>query len=190
MQVADRCQVDADRLRGALRSGRTPPGDPGRRTDRGAPPPARGPEPWKDSPETEALKLAVHRPGEVSDLLDELLFSSELHAAAFRALAGADTLPHAIDAADPAAADLLQRLAVEETEAEALDVAARLAEESATRELRRVEADARVADDPLVFADDVRFLKLNIERLREPDTAVAAVGELVPWLRHRLEGRA
>jgi hypothetical protein len=136
------------------------------------------------------LKLALHRPGAVAHLLDESLFAGELHAAAFRALADADTLAAAIDRADPAAADLLQRLAVEESEAEAVDVAARLAEEAAVRELTLVESEARRSDDALAFAGDVRFLKLNIERLREPDTSAAAVGELVPWLRHRLEGRA
>jgi hypothetical protein len=170
-----------------LRDGRVAPPDGRRRPER---PAVTSVAPLKESPETEALKMAVHRPAEVSDLLDEMLFASELHAAAFRALASADTLQAAIDEADPGAADLLQRLAVEETEADAVDVAARLAEEAAMRELGFVEAEARRADDALAFSSDVRFLKLSIERLREPDTAAAAVGELVPWLRHRLEGRA
>jgi hypothetical protein len=105
-------------------------------------------------------------------------------------LADAHTLTAAIEQADPGAADLLQRLAVEESEADPVDVAARLAGEAALRELHLVEAEARRSDDALAYADDVRFLKLNIERLREPDTATVAVGELVPWLRHRVEGRA
>lgn len=187
MQVADRCQVDADRLRVALREGRVGPSDK-RQADERPPAPSSGPV--KASPESEALKMAVHRPGEVAALLDEALFVSELHAAAFRALAESDTLAIAIAQADPAAAELLQRLAVEESEADPEDVAARLAEEAATRELTLVEAEARRSDDALSFSDDVRFLKLNMELLRDPETSVAAVGELVPWLRHRLEGRA
>jgi DNA primase len=184
MQVADRCQVDADRLRAALRDGsaRVTSGPRTRRPDEAAP---RRSGPLRESPETEALKLAVHRPDEVAELLDDILFESELHAAAFRALAVAATLPEAIDAADPAAADLLQRLAVEETSADATDVVARLADEAAQRQLARVESEMRRSDDALALNDEVRFLKLNIEGLREPVTAAGAVGELVAWLRDR-----
>ena len=55
-------------------------------------------------PETEALKLAVHRPEEVAGRLDHALFGDETHADAYRALESADTLHDAIASCDPASA--------------------------------------------------------------------------------------
>lgn len=189
MQVADRCQVDPDRLRtGSWRSG---PGDrTGRRGSEGdekagrqatpAGPTARRPE--TSGPEVEALRLAVHRPEEVADRLEDVLFADELHIAAFRTLASASTLHEAIAAADPEVAHLLQRLAVEDAEEDVDDVIARLVDRSAQRALHEIQREARASSAPEEFATVVAWLKLTLEQLREPKTRQEAEAGLVPWL--------
>jgi DNA primase len=185
MQVADRCGVDAERLR---QRAAEPAAAEALPRGRAEVPSTRSP--LRNTPETEALRLAIHRPGEAATLLDEVLFADELHAAAFRALASAQTLHEAIEGADPAAADLLQQLAVEDSEADALDVASRLADNVVAVELSRLDAEMRHSED--AFKEKAREhteTKLNQERLRDPHTAATALEELVGWLRDRAEER-
>jgi DNA primase len=184
MRVADRCGVAPERLREVLERG--PRADA--RSDVAPSTPRRR---LRESPETEALRLAIHRPAEAAPLLDELLFRDELHAAAYRSLASAHTLHDAIEQADPAAADLLQQLAVEESEADPLDVAARLADNVVAGELVRLDAEMRQSEE--LFKEKAREhtdAKLNQERLREPATASDALEELLGWLRDRAEERS
>jgi DNA primase len=140
-------------------------------------------------PEVEALRLAVHRPEAVADRLEEVLFADERNLAAFRALASSATLHEAIEKADPGAAALLQRLAVEEAEADPDDVVALLAERAGRRALSELVE--------LVNADESRFEELapvmswtrvTLEGLREPVTRVEASERLVAWLVERSEG--
>jgi len=165
MEVADRCRADVDRLRALAGRPRAAAGVPVR------PRPRRE----RDGPEVEALRLAVHRPQEVAEHLEEVLFAGEVHRAAFGALAGAPTLHEAIAAAPPEAAALLQRLAVEEPTAQAADVVSRVVREAAHRALADLDARNRAAPGP---AAEVAWLKRELELL--PD--LGAVGRLVPWL--------
>ncbi|HEX2063908.1 MAG TPA: toprim domain-containing protein, partial [Acidimicrobiales bacterium] len=174
MQVADRCRVDPDRLRGAVDARRNR-----RATVRV---PVSDPRPAPAGPELEALRLAVHRPGEVADLLDEVLFADELHLAAFRALASATTLREAIDAADPGAAALLQRVAVEESDAEPADVVARLAHRAGRRALGLIDSEARGSEEKARrLAPTVAWLKLTLEQLPEPEATKRLLAWLVQW---------
>jgi DNA primase len=181
MQVADRCRVSPDRLRD-LAAG---PGPPRRdNTER-----ARQPARRERGPEVEALKLAVHRPEDVASRLDDVLFDDELHLAAFRSLASSATLHDAIAGADPAAAELLQRLAVEEPTAEPDDVIALLVDRSVRRAVS--ELDAEVRSDVARMAEVapvIEWLKRNSAELRDPDTSVDAATRLVAWLTERNEG--
>jgi DNA primase len=172
MEIADRTRVDPDRLRGAAPRAAvsTLPRRRPQRTER---------------PALMVLLLAVHQPEQVADLLDEVLFADEVELAAYRALASAATLHDAIAQADPAAAELLQRLAVEEVDVDADDVLALLVGEVASRELHEVEADARVSADPLAAAETVGWLKLRLEELRESGTRRAALVQLVDFLVQR-----
>ena len=174
MQVADRCRVDPDRLRRAVDA----------RRNRRAPVrvPVVESRPGSGGPELEALRLAVHRPEEVADLLHEVLFADELHLAAFRALASAATLREAIDSADPGAAALLQRLAVEESDADPVDVVARLAHRAGSRALAAVETEARGSEDKArALAPTVAWLKLTLEQLPEPEVIKRLLAWLVQW---------
>jgi len=138
--------------------------------------------------EVEALRLAVHRPEEVADRLEEVLFSDEVNLAGFRALAGASTLHEAIGAAAPDASALLQRLAVEETDADPDDVIALLVKQAVTRAIVELEACAR--ESVLVVpevAQTLAWLKPAVEQLHDPDNRIGACDRLVAWLVQRGE---
>jgi DNA primase len=214
MSVADRCRIDADRLRSRLHELRRERTRVTRTTRRGARSgsqqavdraggddiddarrdvlshapdtdrqPRRRPVPDHDGPGIEALRLAVHRPEEVADRIESVLFSNEVQRAGFEALASSTTLHEAIDGAEPAAAALLERLAVEDTDANADEVVTRLVELAALRALADLESQARASEARfLELAPLTTWLRLKIEELRQPVTAVEAVNGLLPWL--------
>ncbi|HEX2042377.1 MAG TPA: DNA primase [Acidimicrobiales bacterium] len=189
MEVADRTRVDPDRLRALLAA--PPPAAPGGGPRGGGPrggePPSGGERPVavrraRGGPEVEALRVAVHHPEAVTGRLHQSLFADEVALAAWRALASAGSLHDAIAAAEPSAAALLQRLAVEETDTDPADVLARLADQAGQRALAQLEAAARRDDDPSRYAPLTTWLKLVIEELREPATQADATDRLVKWL--------
>ena len=146
---------------------------------------------WQEpvGPEIEALRLAVHRPEDVAERLEEVLFADERNLAAFRALAQAATLHDAIEHTDPGAATLLQRLAVEEATADPDDVVALLAERAGRRALD--ELGEQLQADESRFAELVpvhSWLRVTLDALREPSTRVEASDRLVAWLVERSEG--
>lgn len=173
MEVADRCRIDADRLRrGVGASGRA-----GRR-------PAATATPRRDAggPELEALRLAVHRRDEVVGRLHPVLFADERHGAVFEAIARAPTVHDAIAAADPGTADLLQRLAVEEATADVADVLSQLLRRAVARAVSTLESDARAApEQALALSAAVGWLKVTVEDLPDPDAADRLVDWLVRW---------
>jgi DNA primase len=172
MEVADRTRVEPDRLRGGARRTSAPTLER-RRPER------------TERPALMVLLLAVHQPELVADLLDEALFTDEVELAAYRSLASAATLHEAIEHADPEAAELLQRLAVEEVDVDADDVLALLVGEVAHRALLELEADARVSADPLSASETIGWLKLRLEELREVATRRSALELLVDFVVQR-----
>jgi DNA primase len=137
----------------------------------------------QSGPGVEALRLAVHRPEDVADRLEAILFFDPVQRAAFEALASSGTLHEAIERAEPAAAALLERMAVEDTEADADEVVTRVVELAALRALADLESQARVSDARFAeLAPLTRWLRLKIEELREPVTGVETVSGLLPWL--------
>jgi DNA primase len=188
MQVADRCQIDPARLRaGDWRRPAEPPA-PSRRSasqsGRATVAPARP----SAGPELEALRLAVHRPESVADRLEAALFADELHRSVFVTLVAAATLHEAIQAADPDAADLLQRLAVEDAEEDPDDVMIRLLERAGGRVLGDLQREARTAAAPEDYGAVIGWLKLALEELRNPHSREDAEARLVPWLVARCGG--
>jgi DNA primase len=175
MEVADRCRMDADRLRQAVIA--PPPVGSGSRRPPSTPP---GRDPG--GPELEALRLVVHRRDEVAGRLHALLFVDERNQAAFQALATAPTVHDAIAGADPEAAHLLQRLAVEEASADVDDVLAQLLRRAVSRAVAALEADARAApEQALAVAAAMGWLKVTVEDLPDPDAADRLVDWLVRW---------
>ena len=175
MEVADRCRMDADRLRQAVIAP-PPAGGASRRPP--STPPGRDP----GGPELEALRLVVHRRDEVAGRLHALLFVDERNQAAFQALATAPTVHDAIAGADPEAAHLLQRLAVEEASADVDDVLAQLLRRAVARAVAALDADARAApEQALAVAAAMGWLKVTVEDLPDPDAADRLVDWLVRW---------
>jgi DNA primase len=185
MQVADRCQIDPARLRaGDWRRPAEPTATAGRSTARSTAVRARP----SAGPELEALRLAVHRPEAVADRLEAALFADELHRTVFVILVSAATLHEAIQAADPEAADLLQRLAVEDAEEDPDDVMIRLLERAGGRVLGDLQREARTAAAPEDYGAVIGWLKLALEELRNPHSRGDAEARLVPWLVARCGG--
>ena len=149
-------------------------------------------------PGMEALRLAVHRPDLVADRLEEALFADDLLRRAFVALAGADDVHAAVDAAEPDVAGLLRRLSVEEPVLPddprgnpADPVVAQLVREAARRELAARRAAARVGEGDLVaLADETATVRRWMEQLDDPAGCREAADLLVAWLLGaRQEGR-
>lgn len=147
--------------------------------------------------EWEALRVAVHRPEEVAALLDqivppdapdgieEILFLDSRARAAFRALTEAPTLSAAVGGAQPEASELLARLAVEE-EGEDAECFVRLIDRAATRAIRELEVEARVGVDGFTrVGPSIAWLKLTVERLRDPPESIDAAAAIVAWLLER-----
>jgi DNA primase len=194
-EIADRCRIPVDTLR-ARASGQRPAvtgrATSGRNGADGREAGARA----GDSPEIEALRLAIHQPDVVADRLsrlgcdkaEEVLFGDELHLAAFRALASAETLHQALEQADPGAAALLHQLAVEETDSDVDEVIARLVATAAQGALSELQAEFRSAPEVARdLAETVSWLKLTTEQLEDRHTRIEAAGRLVPWLVSRGE---
>lgn len=176
MTIADRCHLEPDRLRASLRSGGARP------RVRVAPESARPAR--AQTPQAEALRLAVARPDEMLPLLHPMLFEDPAARAALAALTetGGD-LHRAVAEADPLAGDLLSRLAVEDTDAEPVEVRRLLLRELGLRTLDALVAEARTSDDSLAVAERIGWLKHRLE-LVEPDAPPDEIGEdeLLGWL--------
>jgi DNA primase len=189
MELADRCRVEADRLRATL-AGPAPqaravpqPAAPTGRAARGS---GRG---RSETAALLALRLAVHEPAAVADLLDEVLFADPVHLGAFRALARAATLHEAVAAAEPEAAELLQRLAVEDVEVDPEDVVARLVAEVGQAAYLELQAEQRQAwtDDGAKRTSEVRRLLGDLGPDVDRFTRRAAMEQLLAFLVERSE---
>ncbi len=181
MQVADRCRVDPGHLRELSRVTQGGPGVAG------SVPVLNRPRPRSDEGDDRSalmtLRLAVQRPEEVADLLDEVLFDDEMHLRIYRSLVGATTFHEALTDADPDVVEALGRLAVEDADVEALDAVARLVERAASRVMVQLEMQVRAADDPMVHQPRMAWLALRMERLRTTTPSRELLYELVAFLR-------
>ncbi|HVN51706.1 MAG TPA: DNA primase [Acidimicrobiales bacterium] len=190
MEVASRCRVPVEQLRSGTfarppSSKASGPDRVGRAVRVDTSP--RRPSRRRDSPEVEALRLLVADRDGVSARLDERLFEDEVNLDAYRAVVTTATLHEAVAVAGDGAAELLQRLAVEDTDADADDVLARLVEEAVRRELAVMRAEVGTADEEIVFerSAEMAWLKLRTEEVHDPVTGATAVEQLLAWLASR-----
>ena len=188
MELADRCRVGADRLRQAL-AGPAPRVGVAPAPAAGRPEQGRRPSGRSQTPPLLALRLAVHEPESVGELLNEVLFADPVHLGAYRALAGAATLHEAVTSAEPEAAELLQRLAVEEVGADAEDVVARLVADVARAALDELQAELRVvwSDDGAKVANELLRRVGDLGPDVDPGLRRAAMEQLVAFLAERAE---
>ncbi|HEY4398143.1 MAG TPA: DNA primase [Acidimicrobiia bacterium] len=116
MKLAGMLDIDADRLRAAVRAGprRRPPRE-SRRGGDGDVDAAPPPRPKQvDRRELDVLRWAIHRPELVADWLDASLFIDPAACSVFELLEESATFQEALDASDDSTRVLLQRLANEE----------------------------------------------------------------------------
>ena len=150
----------------------------------GGPPVGRGTTSPEFRPGLEALRLAIHRPEDVGDRLEAVLFSDPVQRAAFLALVDADDLGEAIDGAPGRVQTLLVRLTVEEPRSEPDEVVAQLVRDVVRRELPLVAVEARTSTRAMEEAADVAFW---LQELDDPVLAAEASSRLVAWLSVRAQ---
>jgi hypothetical protein len=139
----------------------------------------------------EALRLAVHQPDQVAHLLEPWLFLDPTQRTAFEALLGADDLHGAVVQAtevDPAAGELLRRVAVEEPTADGPSVAAQLVRVAARRALHRMDRQARVSPERFAeLAGETAAVRRDLEWVEAEPPDGPALTRLVAWLGRRGE---
>ena len=178
MVVADRCQVRTDRLR----TMGTAVVDKPVVVSRANPVVVGGPE-------MEALRLMVQRPHDVSGLLDAVMFAPGVALEAYLAVRDSPDLYAAIEGSAPQVAELLQRAALDESDAEPQDVVNLLLERAVDRELSALKAEMRRAspDDQAAYSPTIAWLKLALEQVRSDESedhsfAREATDALGGWL--------
>jgi len=130
-------------------------------------------------PGLEALRLAIHRPEDVGDRLEPVLFSDPVQRAAFTALMDADDLGEAIDAAPGRVQALLVRLTVEEPRSDPEEVVVQLVRDTVRRELPLVAVEARTHPEAMEQAATVAG---ELQELDDPAIRAQAARRLVAWL--------
>jgi DNA primase len=140
----------------------------------------------RESGEVVALQLLVHRWDAIAPWLIEALFVDDACVAAFRALAASDGDWHkALEIADPAGRELLERIAVEPPDADP-DVEARnLIAAAGRREIDRLTALGDLSRNA-----EIVDLKRAVEELSDASSASAAAERLLTWLDRSDEERA
>lgn len=187
MVVADRTRLEPHALRSLAE-----------RRARGAEPSARGvsrrPRPAGGDTQRaglEALRLAIHRPEQVAQRLEPVLFCDELQRSAFEVLLASQNLHEALELAEKRGDDvalLLRRVAVEEPTADPDDVVVQLVRFTTRRALAEIDAQARLSPDNFAeLASLSSQIKRNVEELDDPALVNAAAERLLAWLVDRDE---
>lgn len=162
-----------------------------------------GPPRLGDGAEVVALRLLVHRFADIAPFLTEVLFTDPATLGAFRAMAAAveaapdapvSSLVHAAIAdAEPAAAELLTRLAVDDVEpdvdaaAEARNLVTAVARRAWEREMRQAAQAPELVSLRALGA--VRML-IDTAATSDGEAGSDAVGQLLVWLDGCVEERA
>ena len=118
MKLAGALDIDADRLRDAVTQARRAPRRPSHEPPSEPEPPEPRARPDVDRRELDLLRWAIHEPELVADWLNELLLQDPLPRAAYHQLATSPSFADALDGTDDGVRALLERLAVEEPEAD------------------------------------------------------------------------
>jgi DNA primase len=143
----------------------------------------------REGSELEALRLLVIRPDEIAGWLHDGLFADERALAAYRALISVANVREAIDIADPGAADLLRRVAAEDTDSMPDDVVDLLVRAATGRVLDDYRGRLRQDTDAAAFATYagvVSAAKLQLEALGDPSSREEARDQLLAWLLQEL----
>lgn len=180
MEIAGHCRIETDLVREILAQGPKRVAEP--RPDLRRPVQRRDD---RDSPETEGLRLLIHQADTMRSLVLAELFVDELYSAVFDQLARFESLHDAISDSSPAIADVIQRLSVEDSTAEAEDVAGRLWTHYLQRRIADHQMQARTAKTPAdiaAFSSDNAWYLSQLDALQDPTRRGPAVEGLLGWL--------
>jgi DNA primase len=184
MKLADFCRVDVGQLRRQIQDRSRRPG--ARDTGPAITSLRSGPTGDAHGAEVEALVLLVQRRDDMLPWLADELFVDDRHLAVYWALAAEADLNGARDllaGTDPGAAEVLARVAVLDSDSEPADVGARLIDLAGGRRLTELQAQARVADDPLTLAEPTARLRLALEAVRDPARLAQGAADALALLR-------
>jgi DNA primase len=176
IDIASRCRLEDSLVRRILEQGARP-------QQRRQPVVRQRPE-ERQSPELEALRLSIVKADEMRALVVPDLFLDELYAATFNAIVSTANLREAIDFGGPEVGDLIQRLSVEDSEIEPIDVAGRLWQRYLERRIEDCRREARFATESSqlrTLNDEMGWFKARVAELPELDTRTTAVEGLLAW---------
>jgi hypothetical protein len=142
----------------------------------------------EDSPELEALRVILDNPTGNAPLFHESVFMNRACRETFVLLRSVDWQPDRLPAdTDAVTADLVNRLVVQDHTVDPVEVLERLVFVAGTQHLQQLTKQARTAtgDDILRVAEDVRWLKHQLELMRDRLTAVDALPDVLEWLIER-----
>lgn len=181
MEVASRCRFEPDLIRSMLQDGPRPTTVDNKAVARVSP--------ARNTPELEALRLAVHRRDSIIELLVPELFVDPLCATVYDLLLSSSSLHDAISDGGPEVAEMIQRISVEESDADPLDVAGRLWERFLETQIDECRLTARGADAETyaALADDMSWFRHRLDDLRAPERKAAAVDGLLTWMLEEAE---
>lgn len=179
MDIAARCRMNEDLIRQQLAAG---PRQHEPTIDLRQNRPARRDA---DTPELEALKLAVTRLDEIAPYLAPELFLDELCATCYHVLLETDSLHEAIERGGPEVGELVQRLSVVESESDPVDVASllwrRFLRQQVDEARHRARGAVTPADIAQISSEQVWF-KSQLDDLTDPERRTPAVLGLLAWL--------
>ncbi len=182
--VATRCRLELDLVRAQLDNAPPPVDQQTPAAEQPSRLMSKGRGDLRDSPEFEALKLSVHRRDEIAELLVPELFEDELCATTYDLLQTSESLHSVIEKGGPEVAEVVQRLSVEESQAEPIDVAARLWEPYLVQLMTDSAASMSTADSEqqIEIAREHKWLRLQLEDVREPSRQAGAIADLLAWV--------
>ena len=189
MWLGDRLGIDVDQLRRLEAAAPAAAPAPSRPSREDQPPPALPRRPV-DRREVEALRVAVQAPELAVDRFVPALFADPVARSAFEALAASATFHEALEAADPEARHVLERLAVEE-----VPWGESAADSARAVFIQLVEAAAVKRRDALVRAGEMSAAELTraLEGLRAArhdgpwEAADHLAAQLLPWVSETVE---
>lgn len=138
-----------------------------------------------NSPELEALRSILENPKENAPIFHESVFMNENTRVAFRALRDAQWIRDKIpDTTPEVIVDLIDRLTVQENTISAIEVLERLVFVAGNHELQILTQRSKTAqgEDLLLIAEQVRWLKHQLELMRDNNGVYEALPEILEWL--------
>ncbi len=182
MTIADRCRMDADRLREMVRNPTKRRGQPVAEAAPVIPMPQKG----SDHVEDQALQLVIGGNQEAIAIFSDPLFVTPMRREIYHALIEAQSVREAVDMLGADEGNLLIELAAtSEEDLDAPAVASRLVSKAADRLARELESEARITGNVEELLPDVKFLRQWVIDLREPRSDLTELAPLADWIAMR-----